>query len=242
MGWLVFLPAIVGVLLAAPLVLELDQRTYRLAWTQGITRTRWFASMVIGALAAALAFGVVFALLCRWWYAPQNRVQDALSHGFDHTGFMPFAYAVFALALALAVGALSRRIVPSILAGLAGFFVARLSIGEGLRDHYLEPLVQTAPVNPDPEAGVTLLSIREHAWILRDDWVDKAGNTVNALPEFPDKQAALQWIQSHGLTEHIVYQPADRFWVFQGIEAGIYLGMAALLLALAYWVVTRRLR
>jgi hypothetical protein len=35
----------------------------------------------------------------------------------------------------------------------------------------------------------------------------------------------------------VAYQPADRFWRFQAIESGIYVVLAAWLLALtAYWV------
>ena len=37
-------PGLIGVLLAAPLVLELDQGTYRLAWTQSITPRRWLTT------------------------------------------------------------------------------------------------------------------------------------------------------------------------------------------------------
>jgi hypothetical protein len=35
--WLGLAPGLIGVLLAIPLVLEFDQGTYRLAWTQSIT-------------------------------------------------------------------------------------------------------------------------------------------------------------------------------------------------------------
>jgi hypothetical protein len=37
------------------------------------------------------------------------------------------------------------------------------------------------------------------------------------------------------------YQPRDRFWTFQLIEAGIYVALSALLLGLTYWRVVRRL-
>jgi hypothetical protein len=33
----------------------------------------------------------------------------------------------------------------------------------------------------------------------------------------------------------MVYQPVDRFWLFQGIESGFYLLMTALLFALTFW-------
>ena len=43
-AWLTLVPGLIGVLLAAPFVLELENGTYRLAWTQSITRRRWIAT------------------------------------------------------------------------------------------------------------------------------------------------------------------------------------------------------
>ena len=38
----------------------------------------------------------------------------------------------------------------------------------------------------------------------------------------------------------LVYQPAHRFWAFQGIETAIFLGLAILLLGVTiYWVQRR---
>ena len=57
-GWFTLLPAILAILLAAPFAIELEQGTFRLAWTQSITRRRWLTSklglIVAGALVAAL--------------------------------------------------------------------------------------------------------------------------------------------------------------------------------------------
>jgi hypothetical protein len=39
--WLTLLPGLIGVLFAAPFVGELESGTYRLAWTQSVTRRRW---------------------------------------------------------------------------------------------------------------------------------------------------------------------------------------------------------
>jgi hypothetical protein len=36
-----------------------------------------------------------------------------------------------------------------------------------------------------------------------------------------------------------VSQPASRFWAFQGIEAGIYVVLAAALLAVTFWALKR---
>jgi hypothetical protein len=38
----------------------------------------------------------------------------------------------------------------------------------------------------------------------------------------------------------VTYQPASRFWAFQGIETGIFVVLAAVLLAVTFWVLRRR--
>src|SRR5438128_362282 len=39
--WFNLVPGIIGALFAAPLILELESGTFRLAWTQSITRSAW---------------------------------------------------------------------------------------------------------------------------------------------------------------------------------------------------------
>jgi hypothetical protein len=38
----------------------------------------------------------------------------------------------------------------------------------------------------------------------------------------------------------VTYQPASRLWAFQGIETGIFVELAADLLAVTFWVLKRR--
>jgi hypothetical protein len=45
---------------------------------------------------------------------------------------------------------------------------------------------------------------------------------------------------AHGFRQVVTYQPANRFWTFQGIEFGIFMVLASALLAGAYFLVTRR--
>ena len=54
-NWFTLVPGLIGVLLAAPFILDLEHGTYRLAWTQSITRRRW--------LLGKLGLPVVAALL-----------------------------------------------------------------------------------------------------------------------------------------------------------------------------------
>src|SRR3978361_485779 len=57
--WLNLVPGIIGVLLAAPFILELESGTYRLAWTQSITRRRWLAGKLGLTVAVALVSAAV---------------------------------------------------------------------------------------------------------------------------------------------------------------------------------------
>ena len=47
-------------------------------------------------------------------------------------------------------------------------------------------------------------------------------------------------IAAHGYHRIVTYQPANRFWTFQTIEAGLFTLLALALLAVAYRVITTR--
>jgi hypothetical protein len=45
---------------------------------------------------------------------------------------------------------------------------------------------------------------------------------------------------AHGYREYLAYQPASRFWAFQGIETAIFLVLAAALLGITFWMLSRQ--
>ena len=47
-------------------------------------------------------------------------------------------------------------------------------------------------------------------------------------------------MQAHGWRGFVTYQPASRYWPFQGIETGIYVLLAAALIAVTFVVVRSR--
>jgi hypothetical protein len=51
---------------------------------------------------------------------------------------------------------------------------------------------------------------------------------------------ALSCLTQHGYAQYVTYQPADRYWPFQFIEAGIFVALSAVLIALAFAVINRR--
>jgi hypothetical protein len=143
-AWFHFVPPIVGMLLAAPLIGQIEQRTYRLAWTQSATRGRWLAGTLSIALLGVLLFSLALTALMTWWHAPLDRSEPMfgkdLGQSFSFEGAMPFVYTLFALALALAVGTLTRRLIVAMPVALAGFMALRLPIEMQLRTGYSGPV------------------------------------------------------------------------------------------------------
>ena len=119
--WFNFLPLIAAVLLALPLVTELEQGTYRLAWTQGRTRAAWAWNRLGLLTLAAVGFATVFTVAFRWWSGPLDRVYGRLGEdSYDFGCTLPLAHTLFAVALVLATGVVLRRTVPAVvLAGVA---------------------------------------------------------------------------------------------------------------------------
>jgi hypothetical protein len=135
---LVGLPALVGVFWGAPLLArELENGTHRLAWSQSVTRARWFLTKVaLIVLAAAAVCGMLSLMLGAWSSAAVNhdRLAPAM---FAERGIAPVGYAVFAVALGITAGLLIRRTVPAMIVTLVGFITVRAMTQFWLRPHLL---------------------------------------------------------------------------------------------------------
>ena len=135
-------PALLGLFWGAPLVArELETGTYRLAWTQSVTRTRWLAIKLglVGLATAALAG--LLSLAVTWWYAPLDKVGTNRFDGsiFGERGITPIGYAVFAFAVGALAGLLIRRTLPAMAATLVAFIAVRLVFSQLIRPHLLIP-------------------------------------------------------------------------------------------------------
>lgn len=239
--WLALLPLLFGVLLAAPFVLEFEQGTYRLVWTQGITRTRWVTLKLGLLVAAALLIALALAALLTWWRTPLDHLNGSFQPStFDVEGTVPLAYTVFAVALGLGVGTLLRRTVPAVAISLVGFLALRLAVENWVRPTYVPPVV-TAMTSGGPQRT---------DWILGQYFRDRLGHQLNFFDIMrtcgvAQVQLVVRLIPSclkqHGIVNVSTYQPGNRFWLFQGIETAIFLGLAAGLLALTVWWVRERI-
>lgn len=126
--WSSLVPAVAALLFAAPFVLDLDNGTYRLYWTQSITRRRWIVTKLTLSVVALVAVAGLLAALAMWLRAPIDRLNGRMSTNvYDIEGIVPIAYALFVLGVAVAIGALWRRTVPALLVAFVVYIVGARS-------------------------------------------------------------------------------------------------------------------
>lgn len=178
-------PVLTGVLWGAPLVAhELESGTYRLAWTQGVTRQRWLAvKLVVLGLASVTVTGL-FALLISWWSGPLDVTgAPRLAPGnFDERGVVPVGYAAFAFAAGVAAGLVLRRTVPAIAAAFAAYVGVRAAVTYWVRPQLFRPATLTAPLTsgngplltPDGSGGLRVIVQPPDAPQLNGGWIYSA--------------------------------------------------------------------
>jgi hypothetical protein len=251
-------PVVFGMLVGAPLLApEFDARTTDFAWAQSVTRTRWLLVKAGWALLAAAVWGGVIAALVTWWSGPRNAfLENAFGPStFDTQGIVPIGYAVFATALGIAAGALLRRTLPTVAIVLGGYIALRVPISQYVRPRYMTPVTTFYGVagNFYPAPGSWLLGggivgkpgqlvTGPGGWITKGSPIPAACQDLIPSGRYSNAQfrAAGSCLQHAGFRSFITYQPADRFWAFQGIETGIFAALALGLLAVTYVVITRR--
>jgi hypothetical protein len=262
-------PAVLGMLCGAPLAAhEFETGTSQFAWTQSITRRRWLAVKAGWLLLGAAAIAGAVSALVTWWSGPNNAfLANAFNPGrFDIMGIVPVGYAVFATALGITAGALMRRTLPAIAVTLAGFIAVRAVIFIELRRSFMTAVTSYFPVGsgftpagPAWQLGAGFVGANGQPLLLplsTNGAVIGGGNglglPVSALPASCQQlagngqltratyHAVLSCAQAHGIRGYVTYQPASRYWAFQGIETGIFLLLAAALIAVAFAVVSRR--
>ncbi len=195
-------PALIGIFWGAPLVArELETGTYRLAWTQSVTRGRWLAAKLgMSVLATAVAVGILTTAIT-WWAHPIDGATGS-QHGslasrltpisFAMRGIVPVGYAVFALLLGTLIGLIVRRSVPAIALTLAIYVVIQIAVPLWVRPHLVPPTTTTMVISRSTLDGISVdgagpVTITTHAdrrdWILTNQTVDAQGRPTT-LPSW----------------------------------------------------------
>jgi hypothetical protein len=250
-----YFPVLLGMFWGAPLVArEMETGTFRLSWTQSVTRRRWFATrlgMIV--LSSIVATGLLSLMVTRW-SSPFDTIDHFAFGTFDQRDIVSIGYAAFAVTLGVAAGAFFRRTIPAMGATLVGFVAVRYFITDWIRTRLESPVrittkflgtvtnggtIMTRPIVHGPKPG---------DWVLSSTVVNTKGHAVPQIGltsvQHCNRQAAndafQKCIDSFHLRSVWYYQPAGRYWLFQWEEMSIFLALAVILIAFSYWWIRRR--
>jgi hypothetical protein len=151
-------PVLIGMFWGAPLVArEIETGTFRLAWTQSVSRMRWLLVKLGLVGLASAAVGGLLSLMVTWWYSPIDKVNQNRfgAAAFGVHGFVPAGYALFAFALGATTGLLFRRTLPAMATTLVGFVVARFAVAYWVRPHFMTPVTKAFGITQNGGFGFT---------------------------------------------------------------------------------------
>jgi hypothetical protein len=231
------LPVALGLLLGGPLLArEFEQGTHRLAWTQSITRSRWLGARLAMAAGVLVVVAAVAAALLTWWYGRFDQLHISSRAALERGSLLPVATALLAFAIATAAGALTRRAVPALAAGLVAVLVMTAALSLAAQSWLPpRPLTVTYPAGtPSPRAG-------QDDQVLSSGYRDRGGRDLSTraldqlCPGTAGQRAVDRCLTANGIQRVDRYQPASRAWQLALARSALYLVVAALTLALAWW-------
>jgi ABC-type transport system involved in multi-copper enzyme maturation permease subunit len=226
---LLIFPGLLGVVIGAPLIArELEFGTWRLAWSQSVTRTRWLVVKLSLVTGGVIVFGAAITAVITWYRAPMDRLTGHfIQNAYDYEGLVLTAYILCAFGFAVLAGLLIRRSIPAMIVAFVPWLAIRLVIEFVFRSHFEAPLT----------------FVESHASMLAHG----GGYGLGIIPPVTGHigDLVLGFAQVHSgapSSQAYLYQPADRFWTFQSIEAGIFVALTAIALGATIWLLHRRPR
>ena len=240
------LPFLLGIFVGAPLVSqELERGTYRLAWTQGITRERWFKSKLLLVAGVTLVIFLIVAGIMNWWNQPVNETLGPWAT-FDVNGIVIVSHALFALALGITLGAILGKPVGAMALFVPIFPMIRLFFF-WLRQYYLPPISlrwNCTGENPIDQLG--------KIWIVGQNFIDRLGKLIpsdlvfytcgpQSILAYAIDPEFFSCFRENGFSIVVSYQPVERFWLFQSIESFVFLALAVSLVGLTVWWLKKKI-
>jgi hypothetical protein len=205
-------PLLLGVFWGAPLLAkEFEDGTSGLVWTQCVTRRRWLRSNLLLMILAAAAWGAAVTAVVTWWSLPE--VSLGLSRLNEGQFDIQGIAPVAYSVFAVVLGIAVGSMIRRVLPAMAMTLAAFIAVRVVIvlaRPHFMSPVSKVF----SNSLGISALP--SGSWLL-------------SSPAPVGRNGTL-----------FTYQPADRFWAFQGIETGIFIVLAAGLVALTYRMVVTR--
>ncbi len=255
---LLSVPCLFGIVFGAPLVAgEFDQHTIRLAWTQGISRTKWLVSKWLTVLVVLVLFVTLLTLVAQWWVGRTyeqlpfqlvetvgvGQVGHIQPQFFPITGVVAVAYTAFAFSLGAASGVVVRKVSWAIAGTVVTYTAVALLMVAVIRPN-LAPKVYVPASGQGVPNGSTLAEVRFGAWNLGTAYVyaPRAPNVANR----PSALTVVQHCESYPYDAHYFdclaanyieqgtyFQPSTHYWDLQWWESVILVSSSVLLLGVA---------
>jgi ABC-type transport system involved in multi-copper enzyme maturation permease subunit len=246
------LPVVVGMFLGAPLIArEFESGTFQFTWTQGMPRARWFALKFTFLAVIVVVATSLLGILATSYSVPFNAV-GLLARWqpgeFDVTGLTLAAWTLFALALGIFIGTLTKRVVSAM--ALTGVATGAVIVATFWKIHFLLIGIGTKVVKealPSGTFGVlneatgpgTSIAPRG-SWLVNGWYTGPSGNVLSTHTERIlistrsyrkswETHTSAQWLTTHHLSYWVSYQPSNRYWMFESIEAVTLVAVALVL-------------
>jgi hypothetical protein len=251
MNSVVFLPVLVAVFWGVPLLArEFEQRTLPLAWSQDVSRLKWLTGKTAVMLVLVGTMGTVLAAasihLAHQYHAYTG---ESLFEGtqFQAGGWLPLTLGLAWLAVGIAAGAATRRVLVAI-ATVGSLWIVRMVGMVWLRPRFMTPVTLIKPfsltedgsrpaaftaaddmsVNSGSVPFIDVHGATHPPGLVVDGWCGSADVDVNTC------------LHQHGIIGTLdKFQPADRMGTFHLIENGMNLGLFVLALVVAWWCVKK---
>lgn len=226
------LPLLLGMFAGAPVFArELEQGTHVFGLTQSIGRTRWWATKLLVAGLPVITAMTLLGLLNAKALGPLSVVMTSRMQlpMFESQGVVVGAYTAVAFAIGTTAGLLVRSTLAAMAITIGGYLAMAIAIANAARPRYATPAY--SPTGTVPEPGV---------WRTEIGYLDAQGNAVAFSWGDCGLESHQECMAEQGIVGQFTrFHPVDRFWGFQFIEAGIFVGIAAVLLGVGAWAVRR---
>ncbi|AZI57984.1 hypothetical protein EH165_07360 [Nakamurella antarctica] len=230
-------PCPIGAFWGAPLLArEYERGTYKLVWTQTVSRQKWLTVKLSVIGAAAAVGGLALGLMISAWLSVFRGTTFPGVYPdrsfFELRGIVPAGWWLFSFMIGAAAGAVIRRTLPAMAVTIV-LAVALLMSFNSARDYvYAAPdqlVVTTLPVS----AAIPVGSSYVDSW-----WLDPQGNarsevavqrdTATTCPQIDPQVLPDSCLMGHGYRAVVLFQPPTRWWRYQLTEDAILL-LASLL-------------
>ncbi|MEU3269300.1 ABC transporter permease subunit [Saccharomonospora sp. NPDC006951] len=242
LGWFPLVPLLIGIFWGVPVLAgEYERATHKLVWTQSVSRSRWLLTKLGGLAVVVVLTGLAFGAMISAWIGVFDGT-GLTGHRFADpglftvSGVVPAAWWLFAFTLGVTAGAIAQRVLPA-LAVTVGVFAVALFLFMTNRDAFAAPQ-HLEITSAGQGAGA-------ETYVVGSTWLDGQGRAIEGdavdrvcLPQ--GAPATENAYHESGCRQLVEFQPADRYWRFQLIEAGILLTLTAAFVVTTAMRVRRR--